>query len=178
MADSEDIIHGNFILLKGCSRGYVTDENVEQVWRIHAKFSARFMVISHDYRKFTWPMRVSYRQDILLLIPWRTGAILGLVSYKKQIFLNTMQYISLRLLMVWVIRPHILLIQPTKMAHYRTGTHKSSGTTSRSMSLNIRLIIEYHTQRYTRQKKHERENGSPWKKDTTNEMIEDNRRCR
>ena len=37
MADSEDIIHGIFILLKGCSRGYVTNENVEQVCRTHAK---------------------------------------------------------------------------------------------------------------------------------------------
>ena len=37
MAESEDIIHGIFILLKGCSRGYVTDKNVEQVCRTHAK---------------------------------------------------------------------------------------------------------------------------------------------
>ena len=37
MADSEDIIHGNFILLKGCSRGYVTDENVKQVCITYAK---------------------------------------------------------------------------------------------------------------------------------------------
>ena len=37
MADSEDIIHGIFILLKGCSRGYVTNENAEQVCRKHAK---------------------------------------------------------------------------------------------------------------------------------------------
>ena len=28
MTDSEDIIHEIFLLLKGCSRGYVTDENV------------------------------------------------------------------------------------------------------------------------------------------------------
>ena len=31
MDDSEDKIHGIFILLKGCIRGYVTDENSEQV---------------------------------------------------------------------------------------------------------------------------------------------------
>ena len=37
IADSEDIIPENFILLKGCSRGYVTNENVEQVCRTHAK---------------------------------------------------------------------------------------------------------------------------------------------
>ena len=37
MYDSEDIMHELFILLKGCSRSYVTDENVKQVCITHAK---------------------------------------------------------------------------------------------------------------------------------------------
>ena len=37
MDDSEDIIHENFILLKGCSRCYVTNENAEHVCITHAK---------------------------------------------------------------------------------------------------------------------------------------------
>ena len=39
MADYEDIIYEIFILLKGFSRDYVTDENVEQACRTHAKKS-------------------------------------------------------------------------------------------------------------------------------------------
>ena len=37
MADSEDIINEFSILFNGCSRGYVTYENVQQVLRTHAK---------------------------------------------------------------------------------------------------------------------------------------------
>ena len=37
MADSEDIMHETFILLKCCIRGYVTDENIKYVCRTHAK---------------------------------------------------------------------------------------------------------------------------------------------
>ena len=37
MTDSEYIMHAIFILLKGCSRGYATDENSKQVCRTHAK---------------------------------------------------------------------------------------------------------------------------------------------
>ena len=44
MDDSEDKIHGIFILLKGCIRGYVTDENSEQVWITHAKILRQLYV--------------------------------------------------------------------------------------------------------------------------------------
>ena len=37
VADSEDIIHTHFIFSKGPSIGYVTNENIERVCRIHAK---------------------------------------------------------------------------------------------------------------------------------------------
>ena len=37
IADYKDIIHEIFILLKVCSKGYVTDENFEQVFIIHEK---------------------------------------------------------------------------------------------------------------------------------------------
>ena len=37
MSDYEDKIHEFFILLEGCSRGYVNDENFEQVRRTHEK---------------------------------------------------------------------------------------------------------------------------------------------
>ena len=37
MADSDDITHELFILLKDFSRGYITNENFEQVSRTHAK---------------------------------------------------------------------------------------------------------------------------------------------
>ena len=37
VADSEDIIHENFILLQGFSRGYVANENCKQVCGTHAK---------------------------------------------------------------------------------------------------------------------------------------------
>ena len=37
MADSQDITHEMFILLKYCSIGYATNENVEHVCITHAK---------------------------------------------------------------------------------------------------------------------------------------------
>ena len=43
MTDSEDIINGKFILMKGCSRGYVTDENVKQVCITNAKLLCQFV---------------------------------------------------------------------------------------------------------------------------------------
>ena len=55
--------------------------------------------------------------------------------------------------MVWVIRPKLLFSCPTKMVHIRIDIHKDSGTTSRSTSLKIWLIIEHYTQRYSRLRK-------------------------
>ena len=37
MAESEDIMSENFILLKGCSRGYDIDKNVEKLCLTHSK---------------------------------------------------------------------------------------------------------------------------------------------
>ena len=37
MDNFEDIINEMFILLKGCSRGYVIDKNIKQVCRTRAK---------------------------------------------------------------------------------------------------------------------------------------------
>ena len=42
MDDSEDIIHELLSFLNGCSRGYVTDENVGHVFRTHAKQFRQF----------------------------------------------------------------------------------------------------------------------------------------
>ena len=67
MADSKDIIHNFFIFLKGCSRSYVTDENVKKVCITHEKFSFRLMVPSHAYGKLNQPVRGSERQEILFL---------------------------------------------------------------------------------------------------------------
>ena len=72
MAESEDTIHEMFILLKGCSRVYVTSENIEQVCITHAELFRHIDGIlqpSHDYTKFTQPARISERQEILLLPP-------------------------------------------------------------------------------------------------------------
>ena len=52
MADSEDIIHELFILLKGYSRGYVTDEKSEQVCRTHAKLLHQIYGVVSCLRKF------------------------------------------------------------------------------------------------------------------------------
>ena len=41
MAYSEDIIHEIFVLLKGCGRGYVTDEHFKKVCRTNATLLRR-----------------------------------------------------------------------------------------------------------------------------------------
>ena len=111
------------------------------------------IVPSNYYGKLTQLVRGSESQELFLLSPWRTGASLDLVSHQKQIFLNTMKYSICRLLMVWVIIPNILLSCPTKMLNFSTDTHKYSGTTSRSTSINIRLSIKHQTQSYKRWRK-------------------------
>ena len=111
-------------------------------------FSVVLMVPSNAYGKLTQPMRGSERQEIFLLPPRRPDAILDLVSHQKHIFLKTTQQSPFRILNVWVIRPNILLSCLTNMVHVRTYSHKASGTTCSSTSLNIRLIIDNHTQRH------------------------------
>ena len=58
VADSGDIIHEFFILLKGCSRGCVTGESSEQVCRIHAKLLCQIDCAFSLLRKFG-PIRES-----------------------------------------------------------------------------------------------------------------------
>ena len=60
MAESEDIIHEIIILLKGCSKGYVTDENVEQVCRTNAKLLRKLGGAFSCLQKFD-PTRESIR---------------------------------------------------------------------------------------------------------------------
>ena len=98
VADSKDITHKFFILFKGCSRGYATNEDAEQVCRTHAKLLRQLDVAFSCLRQ---------------------------------------------------VGPTRERIRDAKMVHLRTGAHKTSWTTGRSMSLIIRLSINHHTQRCT-----------------------------
>ena len=105
MYDSEDIIHEIFILLKGCSIGYVTDENFEQVCITHAK------LLCHIDSDFSFLLQVDPTRDRIreaeafVFDSMKTWHKIGLSVKPKAHILKTMQYSPCKLLMVLMVRP-------------------------------------------------------------------------
>ena len=109
-----------FILLKVSSIGYVTNENIKHAWKTHAKLHFQIDGAFSCVWKVE-PTRESIREAgdfVASSMETRRKCVLS-ITPKAHIF-KTMQYISCRILIVWVIRPNILFGYSINMVNART----------------------------------------------------------